>query len=363
MTAEFGDSVTLRDPGAESDSVVLRDSKAAPDAVILRESKVAPDSVALRDSNVLTQAIPFPDSHVSSVNHERRWPVFSAALLSAFVLSLAFCTFTQLGFDWGYFAVQAMFGQLPGESSNQGMTAIWAAPTIVFPLMFGMMLAFCRATIPGAYPWRSALALIVACETAVFMSDFDTGRLSHIANLGKTIPFVAFSLLWGFVCFEGARHKLQSLLRKDADIIRIDDLRRAASSSLVYLVPSLVYGLLAACNFSGSGQSVALEIAVFGGLIFASCASAVPRVRHEFAVACALSYIPVMPVIMMGLANVGLNVFSLTLDVFHVGANLGWRALLSASLITGISMIAALAGSITGRLLALRKGRRSLAGF
>jgi len=282
-----------------------------------------------------------------SVPLARRAPAVGLlTYLVGLLLGLGFaygaCAFVHLGYDLGYRLVELSAGQPSPQAANQGWVAIMSMPALIFPSFLGLFLGLQKRRLGGSRRWYAALALLVLATFALAFAD---QRSSDLKEAGGHLLCLLSAVCSAFACF-AAGDKLYGEIARRLNPARI------LLPALLYLIPSTIYALLSAAEILALPFSCAQEIALYILLLAVptALASRLTRARTVGS-ALAVAAIGSLPIQLANLFNVAGNLVSLSLDTVNLGANLGWRALLSAVIIILLSASATAAGAILGRCL------------
>jgi len=260
---------------------------------------------------------------------------FCAMLTGGFVaiaLALSSCLFVRIGYDWGYDAIEAAFGQ--EHAADQGMIASFSLPSIIFPLLFGIYLAFAKRHFGGERRWLGLLFAVIAGEAIFFNVQFPDGHHPLVA----CATFLAVAEVAG-ICAFTLGHKLS---RATAVFWRWNGgpiPKRLLVANLIYVLPAGLYGVLGLSDAVSLYLPYAVEVSAYAGLLglvgmWCGWSMRSPRVSMTRA------YLVVSPILVANALNVLANMASLFLDRMGIGADLGWRALASALLIALVSATA-----------------------
>lgn len=234
----------------------------------------------------------------------------------------------HLGFDWGYYFVKHFFGQQHGV--NQGVMAIVILYFLIVPMCMGMGLAcFDRVR---KHPFAHSLPLL-----ALLMIS-QTFILGTSSSHGWELPAYLLSTLVSFaLSFKTSAFFVEQLKSR----ILLKPLYKSC------LVSFSAIGI-ASMLFTGSVGTLR-ELLIFGfGLICASfMASSLAKVKNKTA-AVAIPIFALAPLVMANVINVIITSFSLVLDQFKLGFELGWEALLSACIISLATVAATSIGGLLG---------------
>jgi hypothetical protein len=290
-------------------------------------------TVASRSTSICDgfTALPWGSGSVSNAVAASLASIFR--LTSALLLSGAFayfaCASAQLGFDWGYKLVERIFGQAAEE--NQSVTSFYALVFAVMPLVFGLVFGFFKSTWSGTRRWYAAYIIVALCYCInVCLPDNLEHLFSSSRELLPAIPSFVFGLigLSTGVC-------IYSALRRRMRLLPI------VLSGFAALVPAF-YVLQSPITLVG-------EIAVYSLplIIGSACAAYFARARDRVG-AMLMAMVALLPIILVNFGNVACNLISLCLDNFQLGADLSWRALMSACLISMLTFVCAGIGGLIG---------------
>ncbi|MBI2809482.1 MAG: hypothetical protein HYX67_01435 [Candidatus Melainabacteria bacterium] len=243
------------------------------------------------------------------------------------VTALAIMTISSVflvrgGYDWGYKVVDLMFSQ--DRALNQGIIANFSIAHIVFPVCFGILIAGrVRGNHVTKLKWILAVSVIGA---AVWDSLVDDDLFFRAGEL-------AFAATSGVVAY--------LLTRWNRARLRVSNLNLPELWNLPVLGTLIASSAIVA--FTSTERFFALELIAYTvaiGLISYLSRSSVRSKRPDFESA----LLVLSPIFVCNALNVILNLLSLAFDPVKMGADLGWRALLSAVLINCVAYAALYAG-------------------
>ncbi len=259
------------------------------------------------------------------------WHYAQTVALSSF-FGFAGCALTYVGFDFAYNMVERFAGQPYQQSMNQAIIALVAQPCLVFPIFLGFSLAYFRARSAGALRWNVAMATIVTTEVTLWMVDLLN------ANVGQLLMNVGW--LVAALCVAFASHRI------GLKLLRNNKAHDGAAASLSYLFPAGVLGALCFVDRM-PGYDHDLETFAFALLLmiasFTANLLAKPATRKQ---AIGVALVVAAPVLMVGTVNVVGNLFSMMLDTFNVGANLGVTSLMSAFVMLAVTLTATVIAAV-----------------
>lgn len=284
----------------------------------------------------------------------KAFAAFLIAVPLSFFSAVVASTFMNLAFDWGYALVDYFFGQPSQQAQNQGWLVILGTPAVVIPMFFGSFAAFFKTVLYSSYPWRPAIIVCLTIGACCLMLPDTLQSLSR-ENVVAFVSMLFTACLTALLSFRltcAAFGKLSGLCG-----IRTKDLIESSYASVIWLVPVGLHFLLSELDVIQKTPDFRLEAVAYGFFIFVASAMAVRKVRHTFPIAATLSALPLGLFVVMSLLNVVMTGVSLGLDSFGIGLQLGWRALLSATLIAIVTVGATVGGTLAGRLGALHRAR------
>ena len=229
----------------------------------------------------------------------------------------------RAGYDWGYKLVALLFQQT--SALNQGIIANFSIAHVVFPVCVGILFAG-RVRATHAFKLKWILLLSIA-GAAVWDSLVDDDLFLRAAE-------VLLAALCGVVAY--------GLTRWNRSRNRISNL----SLPELWNVPILgtLLASSAICAVSSSDRLFPLEICTYAaGILLISylCRSRERSIWADLESA----LLVLSPIFVCNALNLVGNILSLGLDVFGVGAELGWRALLSALIINLVAFAALVLGT------------------
>jgi hypothetical protein len=272
----------------------------------------------------------------------KKFVAFWLALAGCYVAAFALTNAVNIGYDWGYHAVEAIAEQ--ANASNQGMMANITLGFAILPMFFGMCFG---ATIARERNWRfwlpvgllltfgsSAIACI-SVDSLSFFLDTLTNPDLWVYNASIFTMGVSGLVIGKSLC--SAIHKR----------IRTKPIFAAISLQVI------VFGTL--LFWHGGTINPILELGIYLCTLFASAfiASYMSRIRNTYS-AIAIPMIASSPIIIANFLNVLMNAISLPLDQVQFGLNLGWQALLSSIFISVAAVTSIAAGGITGKVIKMR---------
>ncbi len=238
------------------------------------------------------------------------------------VMTISSVFLVRGGYDWGYKLVDLMVSQDHGV--NQGIIANFSLAHIVFPVCFGILVAGrVRGDHATKLKWILAVSIIGAAIWDSLIDDDLFFRAAEILLAGAS----------GVVAY--------LLTRWNRARLRVSNLNLPELWNLPVLGTLIVSSAIVA--FTSTERLFALEVTAYAGaigLVSYLSRSSVRSKRPDFENA----LLVLSPVFVCNALNVVLNLLSLVIDPFKLGADLGWRALLSAVLINCVSYAALYAG-------------------
>jgi len=238
------------------------------------------------------------------------------------------------GYDWGYKIVDFMFGQQ--RALNQGIIANFSIAHIVFPVCFGILIAGrVRGEHATKLKWILAVSIIGA---AVWDSLVDDDLFFRAAE-------IAVAAASGVVAY--------LLTRWNRARLRVSNLNLPELWNWQVLGTLIVSSTIVA--FTSTERWFPVELIAYAGsigLISYLSRSSVRSKRPDFESA----LLVLSPIFVCNSLNVILNLISMALDPAKLGADLGWRALLSALLINCVAYAALYLGLRFPKKLAINRG-------
>jgi hypothetical protein len=239
----------------------------------------------------------------------------AALLLSAAFAYVAYMA-VQLGFDWGYKLVERMFGQT--AQADQAVTASYALVIAVIPCVFGLVFSFFKSALSGTRRWHAAYIIATLSYSTVVCLPNNVHHL--FSSLEELLP-VIFGLMAGLIGSSTGAW-IYGALRKRMRLVPV------VLSGLAALLPMVLYVLL-------SPMTLVVGLAIYSiSIIMGSACAAYFASPRDRVGAILMAMVALLPIILVNFGNVTCNLISLGLDNLHVGFELGWRALLSACLIS-----------------------------
>lgn len=231
------------------------------------------------------------------------------------VMTISSVFLVRGGYDWGYQFVDLLFKQDHGV--HQGLIANFSLAHIVFPVCFGMLIAGrVRGNHVTKLKWILAVTMISAAVWDSLIDDDLFLRAAEILLAGAS----------GVVAY--------LLTRWNRARLRVSNLNLPELWNLPVLGTLIVSSAIVACT--ATEKFLALELFTYAGaigLISYLSRSPVRSKRPDFENA----LLVLSPIFVCNALNVVLNLISLAGDQFNLGAELGWRALLSAVLINCVA--------------------------
>ncbi|HEY9785902.1 MAG TPA: hypothetical protein V6D17_10905 [Candidatus Obscuribacterales bacterium] len=262
------------------------------------------------------------------------WLKLAACSVLAGIFAIGACHFVDVSFDMGYRIVERLFGQ--AHESNQGWTAIYAQYLVFLPACAAWFMGCCRTFHGRTRKWAVALAIIIAGWIVFVCQNVSSGGSASAAYISMA-PLISLSAILGF----------RSALRF-CQAIR----GRVLPSRL--LLPGIVTLCLGSLYLVLPPESLPYNVSwALHALLLACCAFAVTRIMRirDTVTGLIAGVFTTMPLLMVNALNVFGNLLSLGLDNFGFGLDLGWRALLSASIIATIYLLSLACGAAIAVLL------------
>lgn len=270
------------------------------------------------------------------------------ALAIALIACVGAHSWVDSGFDWGYFFVKRFVGQ---PSSPQGMVAAIVSAFYMPPLIYGVF----AGQIRSFFEKQKWIAFAPLVATVAYYGWIATRGEEWF----RTVPFCAVSLVLAYSAYFVAR-KLWRWARSIAK-----------PKSLLW-VPMLSFGIVGILEFlpheyglNSLKESVGIQLSVYAAAIFANSflGGFLSRSRRT-ATATLFGLAVTLPVVSLMLLNVVGTLVSLSLDPLGLGANIGWRACMSAAVILLVTLSSVLSGGFAAaKLRQLRADFRRLEKF
>jgi hypothetical protein len=243
--------------------------------------------------------------------------------------------FAQLGYDWGYTLVKNVVGQI---SDGQGEGAMFLYLAVIPTVTAGLLAGYMQGLFGGNKRWRVA-ALTALAGIGIFLMD-STPSLNEIAEASTYLA-----------CMASVSFLLSIPVARLAHEIKLRT--RAVRLQSVLLLAVLPWWLLV-----GSAETMWEQGALYTALVFAASllAPLASRSRTREAVFSSV-FFATMPVTLFNLTNIGFTLFSMVASQFGF-FDIGWRATLSACLITLVTIAASAAGGACGGLLVCNRSER-----
>lgn len=239
----------------------------------------------------------------------------SACVAASSIAAWSLTSFLYYGFDCGYRVVQLLAGQ---PDSPQAMVAGQGLAYLALPATFALVLGFLKVRTGGHESWLLAiLAMVAGIAGLEFAIDMQP------ANIISLAPWVALATVLSLAAWLLGKTVASEL--------------SAHSDSLCIVAPALAMFLPAGIFFwAGEVQpGLPLELAFYFVLVTGSAtvAAFIGRGKHFFD-CLTVAALALSPLLLCLMFNVGACLVSLYLDIFDHGLGIGWRALLSASLLS-----------------------------
>lgn len=273
-------------------------------------------------------------------------PLLAAtALTIALIACVGAHSWVDSGFDWGYFFVKRLVGQ---PSSPQGMVAAVVSAFLMPPLIYGLFAGQIRAF----FAKQKWIAYAPLAATLAYYGWI----ISHGDEWYRDVPFCIVSLVLTYAAyFVGCK-----LWRWARSITK--------AKSLLW-VPMLSFGIVGILEFLPSQyglnalkESVGIQLSIYAAAIWANSfiGGYLSRSRRT-ATTILFGLAVTLPVVSLMVLNVIGTLVSLTLDPLGLGANIGWRACMSAAVILLVTMCSVITGGFcAGKLRQLRSASHRL---
>lgn len=240
-----------------------------------------------------------------------------AKLASAVGLSIvggwSVLSFVSFCYDWGYELLKAVCGQ---PESGQGVFAGMSLWFGVMPFAFAFIFGYLKRTLHGENYWRVVPAIaVLGTITAEVLVDSDASAIVEMA------PWAVLSCLLAYLGYW--------LSAKLMDSIHDPLSKRLIPAGAIACVPA---GVITA--FSGE-LNYHLEIAICSAAILSTAAFIAKRCPSHFSLSRRLQVVgtTMLPIVIPLTLTLVAVVVSVFLDQFEIGADLGWRAPLSAAVL------------------------------
>lgn len=261
------------------------------------------------------------DARTSVLQEARKISSFRNVTALA-IMTVASVFLVRGGYDWGYAFVDMLVKQEHGV--NQGIVANFSLAHLVFPVCFGILVAGrVRGNHATKLKWILAVSMIGAVVWDSLVDDDLFLRAAEVLLAGAS----------GVVAY--------LLTRWNRARLRVSNLNLPELWNLPVL--GTLIGSSTIVAFTASEKLYSVELITYAaaiGLISYLSRSPVRSKRPDFENA----LLVLSPIFVCNALNVGLNLLSLAFDPFHLGADLGWRALLSAVLINCVAYVSLFAG-------------------
>jgi hypothetical protein len=247
------------------------------------------------------------------------------------IMSVSSVLLVRSGYDWGYQVVDLLFGQ--GESVykgevlfsqdsalNQGVMANFSIAHVVLPVCLGILFAGrVRAKHSVKLGWVIALTVAAA---VLWDSLISTSDDLHVRVLEVLLAPICGVAAYG-------------LTRWNRSHWRISNLNLPELWNLPVLATLAVTAAI--CLFAQSENLFPLELCSYAGGIYLISYWCRTDSKSKWA-DLENTLLVLSPIFVCNVLNVVLNLISLALDSVKLGADLGWRALLSAVLINTVAL-------------------------
>ncbi len=257
-------------------------------------------------------------------------------LLMAILLSAlaAWCgaMAVHVGYDWGYQLIAKLIGQ--AAEASQGVMAFTSLICSIIPMLFGLFLGYFKAASSAKKSWTIAGTSVVLLFLALLV--YSGNPPDFLIHPIRTVIQTVLGLGAFFAGLLGGQNVYRSLRERMSRPIR------ALLPAMVVYLPLAVASLLLNLDFR-------LELALYclltmlGALLSVRLSGA-----KRWGSTLSIALVSILPIALANLLNICGNLLSLSLDAVGIGAGLGWRALLSAVLISAVALSSALAGGLIG---------------
>ena len=261
--------------------------------------------------------------------------IAAAVFLSLFVAHTGTLA-VNLGFDWGYKLVEQIFGQ--PDASNQGIGALLALPIVITPILCGLTFGCVKQLCFGSRSWSVAGSAAALCFLLFGVAGPSFGVLDLLGpqrNIVLTVNcFILLFYYVGYVLSREVSKQLQLRLRLD----------KIAVISLCSL--ALISG---AAHLTQTNLNWMTELTIYICLLATGAAQAARYTDARNRVgAVMIAILASSPLMLANLFNVLGTCISFFMDHYEMGLHLGWRAILSACLISIATIIASVVGGVVG---------------
>lgn len=239
-------------------------------------------------------------------------------------------------FDWGYETVKQLCGQ---PESLQGVIAAMSLWFLVLPFSFSLTFGYLKQAFNGARYWSLLPGIAVAgCAVVDFLIDADWSAVIEMT------PWVAVAIAFAYAGYFTGQRVMKSL-KTQSD-------RRLIAAGLAACAPA---GLLMLLSVN---LNYKLEIALTIATLLSATTFVAARTREdklsERLHMVVLAMLPIIFPLTINLFGTNISAF---LDTFSCGADIGWRAVVSALTLFNVVTANCLAGAILGHVF---KNRQTL---
>ncbi len=247
-----------------------------------------------------------------------------AKIVSNFRTVAALCIMTASsillvrgGYDWGYKLIDVMFGQ--ARAFNQGIMANFSLAHAVFPICLGILVA---GRVRGKH---STKLLWIILGSTVGAALWDSLLANDMFYRAGEIALAAFSGVVAYFMTRWNRARLRVSNLNLPDLWNLPILGVLVASSVCMI-------------FTSTERLFSIELLVYAlaiGSVSYLSRSSLRSKRPEFENA----LLVLSPIFVCNALNLLLNLLSIVFDPVGMGADLGWRALLSAVLINCVAYL------------------------
>ena len=237
--------------------------------------------------------------------------------LAIATMTVSMVLLVQAGYDFGFKVVEILFQQ--SRDCAQGVVAQFSLIHIVYPVMLGILFAT-----------RMRLRKALKIKWLLFLSVGSV--IVYDSLLNSDIDFRVGAAVLTAVCALGS-YAVASLNRFR---FRISELQLPDLWNLPVLVSLLTCASICTYVSGERLRFIPVQILCYGTAFF--LVTLLYKTKSNLGKAnLQLSLLVLLPIIVCNALNIVLNIFSLVLDRFGLGADLSWRALVSAILINGVA--------------------------
>jgi hypothetical protein len=264
--------------------------------------------------------------------------LFAAGLIASYYVTVGAAALANMGYNWGYHLVEHMVGQ---PQSDQFIGACVLSGVFVPAIAAGFSLTYFESAL--GKNWHSAILLPFFICGCAFIQN---GMPSQWSDVVSCLPYLLGALIPAYASRFIAKKIYPELA------MRINAKRFLAC---------IAFTLWAAYSLRSIhwDDKWLLQCFTYCAFMFCTAATAAILARAKTASAgFTAGFFVSLPVTVADIANVVLNVGCLSLNTFGMGWQLGWRALLSALIITICSIVLSGLGGVCGSLIVKACGEK-----